>query len=136
MARTTFTTAAVNLSASNTEAGIMSQTTIPFNNHLGIKAGMNAISHTNLVPSKINNIKVNLPKPLNVTETAIHQCLVYTKTVRVMATNGRAIPYQTKLTHIRVIMGNTHILNLAIREIKSNLDKQLWYPSMDNRPLP
>ena len=112
MDRTKFNTSAENLAATNAAAF---QVVTPFNDHLMFKSGMNVISNNNLVPLKFNNIMVNLPKPLNGTETAIHRCLVHTKTVSVMATDGRMIPMQKKLTHIRQIIDNTHIPNLAIK---------------------
>ncbi len=76
----------------------------------------------------LENVTLNLPKPLNGTEPSIHRCLVYIKTVSFISTDGWLIPMKKKLTHISQIMGNT-IPNLAIRELESNLDEQLWNPS-------
>ncbi len=90
---------------------------------------MTTISHENLVSVKLDNITVNLPKPLNGTEPSIHRYLVYTTTVSVMATDGRLISMQKKLTMIGQIMGNTHIPNLAVRGLESNMAEQLWDPS-------
>ncbi len=85
MVQTKLTTAESNLAASNAMAGIpsvpvmASQTTPPINDHLVIAAGMTAVSHNNIVPICLKNVTLNVPKPLNNTESIIQRCLIYKK---------------------------------------------------------